>query len=252
MPSTTVLITGTKAGLGKGLLEAYAALPNTTVIAAIRDGPDSSAAKPLQAIPKAEGSSIIVAEYDAGNTSSAVDLVASLREKHNISQLDIVIANAGILNHWGPVVDVKAEQLTEHFNINTVAPILLYRHTAHLLNKSFKPKFFIISSNLGSNGLMDNYASMQMLPYGLSKAAVNFAISRIHREEPKMTVVAVQPGWVQTTMGEKAAVWAGMKASDVPVTMEDSIAGMMKLFADANKEVHSGGFWNQEGKQNPW
>jgi hypothetical protein len=43
--STTVLITGFKSGIGKGLLEAYASRPNTTAIAAIRDGPDSPASK---------------------------------------------------------------------------------------------------------------------------------------------------------------------------------------------------------------
>ncbi|KEF58749.1 uncharacterized protein A1O9_06675 [Exophiala aquamarina CBS 119918] len=74
----TVLITGTKAGIGKGLLKAYAARPGTLVVAAIRDGPDSPIAAELTSIPTAKDSKIIVVQYDAGSKSAAVDLVAYL------------------------------------------------------------------------------------------------------------------------------------------------------------------------------
>lgn len=252
MSSTTVLITGTKSGIGRGLLSAYAARPNTRVIAAIRDGAASDAAADLLSISTGKGSEIIVAAYDAGSSTAASDLVASLQNEHQIDVLDVVIANAGILKHFGLAADVKPEEMQEHFNINTMGPILLYRSTAPLLNRSsVTPKFFFISSNLGSNGLMDNYP-MPMLAYGLSKAAVNFAASRIHREEKTMVVVPAQPGWVQTAMGEKAASFIGMSPSDVPVTLEQSVSGLMALFDTATKEKHSGKFWDQNGDQMPW
>lgn len=249
---TTVLITGAKSGIGRGLLSAYAARPNTRVIAAIRNGPNSDATADLRSISTGEGSEIIVAAYDAGSPAAANDLVASLHSEHQIDVLDVVIANAGILKHFGLAANVKPEEVQEHFNINTLGPILLYRSTAPLLNCSkITPKFFIISSNIGSNALMDSYP-MPMLAYGLSKAAVNFAASRIHREEKSMVVVPAQPGWVQTAMGEKAASLVGMSPSEVPVTLEDSVTGLMRLFDSATKEKHSGKFWDQNGKQMPW
>jgi norsolorinic acid ketoreductase len=248
--NTTILITGAKSGIGKGLLTALAARPSTTVIAAIRD-PDSSAAETLQNIPLGKGSRVLVAQYDASAENGADTLVANLQHQ-KIEALDIVIANAGILKHFGPTTEVQAADLQEHFNINTVAPILLYKSTAALLGKSKgKGKFAIISSNIGSNGLADNY-NMPMLAYGISKAAVNYAVGRIHREEKDLTVLALQPGWVQTAMGEKAASFVGMDASEVPVKLDDSVAGLLNVIDAATKETHSGKFWDQTGTQMPW
>lgn len=250
--NTTVLITGAKSGIGRGLLSAYAARPNTRVIAAIRDGPRSDAAADLLSISTGEGSKVTIAAYDAASPTAANDLVTALQSEHQIDVLDVVVANAGILKHFGPAASIKPEEMQEHFNINTLGPILLYRSTAPLLNRStVTPKFFFISSNIGSNGLMDSYP-MPMLAYGLSKAAVNFAAGRIHREEKSMIVVPVQPGWVQTAMGEKAASLVGMSPSEVPVTLEASVAGLMNVFDSATKEEHSGKFWDQNGNQMPW
>ena len=62
----------------------------------------------------------------------------------------------------------------------------------------------------------------------------------------------VQPGWVKTDMGSKAAVWAGMKAEDPPVTIEESVEGLMSVFDRADKKEWSGRFWNQKGEEVPW
>ena len=250
---TTVLITGTKSGIGRNLLAAYASRKNTLVIAAIRDGPDSVPAKELEAIPTGDGSKIVVVKYDAGSETSADEMVSYLESAHKITSLDIVVANAGILKQWGPVREVKSDEILEHFVIHTLGPIRLYKATAPLLDKSEQtPKFFIISSSLGSNALMDNYAPMKMIAYGMAKAAVNFAASRIHREEDKIVVVPVQPGWIATDMGSRAAVWAGMNPNDPPVKMEDAVSGLMTVFDSANKEEYSGKFWNQNNEILAW
>ncbi|KAK5117857.1 hypothetical protein LTR85_008631 [Meristemomyces frigidus] len=250
---TIVLITGAKTGIGKGLLATYAQRPNTLAIAAIRDGPDSSPAQTLTSLSVGEGSKVLVAKYDAGSPTAAEELANDLRDKYEITHLDVVIANAGILKAYGPARTVKFEDLQEHLLINTIAPILLYQQTAPLLehSKQETPRFFIISSTLGSNALMDNYP-LQLIAYGMSKAAVNFAAGRIHREEERIAIIPVQPGWVQTAMGEKAAAFAGMEAKDVPTTLEESVSGLMKVFDGATKEGQSGRFWDQEGKEVPW
>lgn len=251
--TTTILITGPKSGIGRNLLTAYASRENTVVIAAIRDEPNSEPAQQLEALSTDAGSKIIAAKYDAGSETSAQDMVSYLESTHKITSLDIVIANAGILKQWGPVREVKSDDILEHFVIHTLGPIRLYKATAPLLDKSQQtPKFFIISSNLGSNALMDNYAPMKMIAYGMAKAAVNFAASRIHREEDKLVIVPVQPGWIATDMGSKAAVWAGLKPSDPPVTMEDAVAGLLNVFDHATKEEYSGRFWNQQNEIVAW
>jgi norsolorinic acid ketoreductase len=198
--TTTVLITGSKSGIGKGLLSAYAARPNTLAIAAIRDGPDSEAARALTSLPVGPGSKVVVAKYDASSRTAALELVSFVKSSHNVESLDVVVANAGILKHFGPAKEASAETISEHFEINTLAPILLYQATQELLSASKQtPKFFFISSSIGSNGLQDHYP-LTMLAYGMSKSALNWAASRIHREEDRIVVVAMQPGWVQTGM----------------------------------------------------
>jgi len=249
---STVLITGSKTGIGKGLLEAYASRPNTLAIAAIRDGPDSSAAAALTSLPTAKDSKIIVAQYDAGRKTAATDLVAYLTATHNIKSLDIVVANAGILKQYGAAREAAPELIDEHFQINTLAAIILYQATRSLLLASAQtPKFFVISSSIGSNALQDNYP-MEVIAYGLSKAAVNWAASRIHREEDRLVVIAMQPGWIGTAMGSRAAEWVGVSPNELPVKLEDSVSGMVSFFDKADKETHSGKFWDQEGKQLPW
>jgi norsolorinic acid ketoreductase len=199
---TTVLVTGSKSGIGKGLLSTYALRPDTLAIAAIRDGPDSEAARALTSLPVGPGSKIVVAQYDASSRTAARDMVTFLKSHHNISSLDVVAANAGILKHFGPAREAAAETIAEHFEINTLAPILLYQATQELLTASKQtPKFFFISSSIGSNGLQDHYP-LPMIAYGLSKAGLNWATSRIHREEERIAIVAMQPGWVQTGMSQ--------------------------------------------------
>ena len=86
----------------------------------------------------------------------------------------------------------------------------------------------------------------------MAKSAVNSAAGRIHREEDRLVVVPVQPGWIATDMGSRAAVWAGMKPSDPPIALEDSIAGLMNVFDHATKEEYSGTFRNQKNEIVPW
>ncbi|ETI28285.1 hypothetical protein G647_00734 [Cladophialophora carrionii CBS 160.54] len=250
--TTTVLVTGSKSGIGKGLLSAYVSRPNTLAIAAIRDGPDSGAARVLTSLPVGPGSKIVVAEYDASSRTAAVELVSFLQSTHDVSSLDIVIANAGILKHFGPAKEASPETISEHFEINSLAPILLYQATQRLLDASKQtPKFFFMSSNIGSNGLQDHYP-LPMLAYGLSKTALNWAASRIHREEDRIVIVAMQPGWVQTAMGNRAAAHAGMSPEDVPVTLEASVNGLITVFDKADKATYSGKFWDQNDVQQPW
>lgn len=252
MGLTTVLITGSKSGIGKGLLSVYAARPNTLAIAAIRDGPDSEAANVLTSLPVGAGSKVIVAKYDAASTTSAQELVSYLQSQHSIQYLDIVVANAGILKHSGPVKDASAELLNEHFRVNSLGPILLYQAVYPLLRAAKEPKYFIISSAVGSMGIMEHY-TFPFLAYGMSKAAVNYFAKKAHLEDDKITVVPFQPGWVQTNMGHKAAELAGLDTSDVPVTLEQSVSGLIKLFDAATKSGMSGTFQDAiGGKSVPW
>jgi len=239
---TVVLVTGAKTGVGKGLLAAYASRPSTTAIAVIHDGAKSPSADALTSLPTGHGSKIIVVKYDASSETSVKEMVKILANEHAVTSLDVVVANAGILKSYGATKHALPADIMEHLAINTLGPILRYPATASVLNQSKQePKFFVISSRIGSNAVMDNYP-MPVLAYGLSKAAVNFAAGKIHREEERIVMVPVQPAWVQTAMGEKAASIRGLEAKDVPVTLKASVVGLLEVFDAATKKGHSGKF----------
>ena len=203
MPSATspnvVLITGSNRGIGKTLLTTYLNRPSTTAIALVRD-PSHPSSQSLPSIPKAKGSSLIVVPYDASSPDSAKQAVATLQSSHKITHLDVVIANSGILAFHGPSTSVTQADLISHFTINTVAPILLFSAVLPLLEKSSNPKFFTISSGLGSNGQLEAFAGMPLMPYNVSKAGVNYAMRKLHFEFPNIVVSPLTPGWVSLSI----------------------------------------------------
>lgn len=250
--TTNVLITGTKAGIGQGLMAAYAARPNTTIIAAIRDAPDSEAGKAMvRSVTKlAEGSSIIPVQYDAAQDTAALDIITYIQNNHpDIKHLDLVVANAGIATHWEACTEVTAERLKHHYAVNTIAPILLYQATRDLMLASPKPKFFVISSVMGSVSIGPG-VGFQLPAYGTSKAAINWFTRKANYDEPKILVAPVSPGWVQTDMGNRAA--SLLKRDAAEMTLEDAIIGLERIFDTTEKEESKGLFLHVPGKCLAW
>lgn len=51
-------------------------------------------------------------------------------------------------------------------------------------------------------------------------------------------------------MGNVGAHRLGLK--EAPVSIKDSVDGMVKIIDDASKETHGGSFWEYNGKRYPW
>jgi norsolorinic acid ketoreductase len=246
---STVLITGSNRGIGKALLALYLARLSTTAIALVRD-PSHPTSQTLPSLPKGKDSNLIVLPYDASVPESAQSAISTLQSSHNITHLDIVVANSGILGRHGPSTTATEQDFLDPFVVNTLSAIFLFSATQALLEKSSNPKFFTISSSMGSNGKLEAYAPMPMMPYSVSKAAVNFAMRKLHFEFPNMVISPLQPGWVQTDMGGKAADIAGVKEGP-PVTIEACVTGLAKIIDGATRET-SGRFWAYNGEEIPW
>ncbi|KAK0111558.1 hypothetical protein ONS95_001908 [Cadophora gregata] len=118
MANTTVLITGANRGIGKGLLEIYLARPSHTVIAAVRD---PSTAKSLDSLPKGKDSTLIIVKIDSSSETDPASAISTLKTQHSITNLDIVIANAGISSAPPtPVSSVSISQIQTHWQINVL------------------------------------------------------------------------------------------------------------------------------------
>ena len=86
---------------------------------------------------------------------------------------------------------------------------------------------------------------MPFFGYGLSKAAANYLVRKLHFEnEGKLISQALNPGWVQTDMDNFAAEGAGM--TEAPVTFEQAIKDTVEVFDEARKE--KSGTFIQAGK----
>ncbi|KAJ7767620.1 hypothetical protein B0H16DRAFT_1308415, partial [Mycena metata] len=71
-------------------------------------------------------------------------------------------------------------------------------------------------------------------------------------DHPSLIAMAIHPGWVATEMGNQGAAANGMPAA--PVTVEDSVEGVMSRIDGATKEKSSGRFWNfyADKSGRPW
>ncbi|KAL2195762.1 hypothetical protein P885DRAFT_40110 [Corynascus similis CBS 632.67] len=236
MAPTTVLITGGNRGLGQGLVKRFLAQPNHTVITGVRN-PSHPTARALADLPRGPGSTLITVEYDAGSEQSAADAVSKLRAEHGIQHLDIVVANAGMSKAWPLVKDAKRADTLEHYEVNVLGSVTLYQATRDLLQQSAaKPVFVFMGSQAGSLGRQPPVPNGV---YGPTKSILYWYSVRINAEDEWLTPFVMDPGWVQTDMGNEAArVWGFGETA--PLKVNESVDGMYKLLTTATKEEHGG------------
>ncbi|KAI8814637.1 aflatoxin biosynthesis ketoreductase-like protein nor-1 [Cladochytrium replicatum] len=235
MSSLVYLISGANRGIGLSLTESLLSRPNTTVIAAVRDPLNTSTLTSLQLAP---GSRLITVKIVSTSENDALEAVQELTSRHGIDHIDIVIANAGISKAGGPIANVPAESMREHWEINTLGPLLLFQATWPLLQKSKEkhPKFVGISTLLASVGTVQSYPATA---YGSSKAAFNYIVRKIQVDHGANGLIsfAIHPGWVASDMGNEHAQAAGLESA--PVSLKDSVAGLLDKIDNATTETFS-------------
>lgn len=179
-------------GIGKGLTEHYLGRKGTTVIAAVRDV-TGAGAESLQALPRSEGSELIIVKIDSNSSTDAKEAAARLQSEHQISHVDIAIANAGIFGHPAPVSEWDVSQVQSMMDVNVYGLVHLFQALQPLLHNSPAPKLVYVSSRLGSIQLS---AQEALWPgaYGMSKAAGNFVVAKIGAENKWLNVLSVDPG----------------------------------------------------------
>ncbi|KAJ4338720.1 hypothetical protein N0V95_007991 [Ascochyta clinopodiicola] len=252
MSNLTYLVTGANRGIGKGLAADLLARPSTTVIAGVRDVAASTPV--LSALPKGAGSKLIVVKLDSSVETDAASAVAELTSKHSITSLDAVIANAGIAHSGSPVSEVPISALKDHFNVNTIGPVVLFQAVAPLLKASANsPKFLAISTVIGSLASQEHMPpNTHFTPYGTSKAALNWIIRRVHFENEWLTAYVSHPGLVKTDLAAKLIGDEENAKAMGAITVDVSAAGLLKTLDAATRETVGGAFRNYDGTALPW
>ncbi|KAJ6506894.1 hypothetical protein C8R45DRAFT_1208850 [Mycena sanguinolenta] len=239
--TTVYLISGANRGIGYGIAATLAVRPNTVVFAGARD-PAAQSLKDLAA----KHSNVHPVKLTSGDKADNEAAIAEIQKK--AGQLDVIIANAAIAKEHGPLATAPVSLFTEHFEVNTVGGIVLFQAAHTLLLASPSPIFAWISSAAGSISRYYPTASA----YGTSKAAANFLVKVLDAENPDLIAMAISPGWVATDMGNRGAASNGLPQA--PVTVEDSVAGVLSRIDGATKEKSSGRFWNFKAVKDgmPW
>ncbi|KAJ4387611.1 hypothetical protein N0V93_008207 [Gnomoniopsis smithogilvyi] len=248
---TTVLITGANRGIGRGLAEAFLSRPNHIVIAAVRN-PETTTLKDFKAT---EGSKLILVKIENTSTTDPAAAVEQMRAA-GITTLDIVIANAGIspVDALRKVEDMSLDQIRNLFEVNTLSYITLFQAVRPLLKAAAEggvaTKLLAISSSAGQIVDMEPNVPAMVGSYGVSKVALNFLVRRTHFENPWLSAWVMHPGFVQTDTGNATAQVLGM--TNAPLTLEESVTGLLEAIDGATKEKTSGKFLNFDGSEIPY
>ncbi|KAL9117322.1 MAG: hypothetical protein Q9187_006142 [Circinaria calcarea] len=91
---------------------------------------------------------------------------------------------------------------------------------------------------------------VQNAAYAPTKVVLHWLTKAIHIEEPELTAFPIDPGWVQTDIGNRGAKAFGFEKA--ALTVEQSVTGMIKIFDVAKRETHGGKLWVWDGRQVPW
>lgn len=251
---TAWLVTGAGRGIGKELVAKLLLKPGLTVVATVRDV--GKAKQSLNELPKAEGSKLVIVKLDSQVDTDAREAVAKLRSDHGITFLDVAVANAGIAHSGTTVSGTNITAFRDHINTNTIGPITLFQAVSPLLKASHSgnPIFLGITTVFGSIGGQDLVAALPpvLSPYGASKAALNWIVQRLHREENWLTSFVVHPGLVLTDMGSAIIPEGANPKLFGAITVEESVENLLNLISQAKRETEGGIFKNYDGNPLPW
>lgn len=223
----TVMITGAKRGIGRGLTDRFLEA-GWEVVAAGRGASET---------PLADMNGVRALDIDVADEASIKVAVDALEDL----PIDILINNAGVFDSdYAGLNDFTTEQWHRDFVINTMGPVLVTRAFMPNLELGVRKQVAVVSSTMGSMG--DNTSGSHYV-YRSTKAAVNAAWVSMARDlEPEgFTCVALCPGWVRTDMGGPSAA----------LSIEESTTGLFNVLNNLTPE-QNGQFINRTGAIVPW
>jgi NAD(P)-dependent dehydrogenase (short-subunit alcohol dehydrogenase family) len=256
-PNTVYVITGANRGIGLGLVQAYLFRRSTTVIGVVRSEEASKALKSAcENTTRGADSALHILQVDLSKNPSTEDIRNELQTATGgLDHINTVICCAGHVTPMVPTLAISPDDLRACIEVNAIGPLTFFQAFWPLLEKSSAatgapPKFIVLSSSVGSIGAMEPFPGGA---YGPSKAAVNHITKSLHVQmaESGLVAVALHPGWVKTNMGQFVAEqWE--YAAGPPLTVEESVRGIVKVVDGASRETTSGKFVTETGEEVPW
>ena len=224
----TVLILGASRGIGYEFARQYVQ-EGWRVLATARD---DAGCTQLQAI----GSEAF--KLDVAKPNS----VSGLSWRLDGEKLDLALYVAGVIDRNSPQTPPTQEEFDRIMHTNVLGAMQALPQVAPWVAEA-NGTFAFISSVMASMTLTDSGGASL---YKVNKAALNMVVRTAPSDFPKVTWLALSPGWVQTDMGGNTA----------PLTVLDSVAQMRATLNSVggteNRAAVQGQFLNYDGSTLPW
>lgn len=148
----------------------------------------------LYALPCGPNYNLVIVPVNLNNPDSILEMAQILCLKHEISQINVAVANAGICDYYGPLVEMTDYDLWIYLEVNTFRLLSLFRGLLPFLRESrHQPKFVYVLTELASLARLEqNRASLTNI-YSMSNAAGNYMIRRLYFKHEELTIFAVNP-----------------------------------------------------------
>ncbi len=237
------IVTGASKGIGKAIAYAYGKNGAKVVVSSR----DQSTLDEVVAEFALEGISAIGIAAHVGKTDDLVNLVQKTID--NFGGIDIIVNNAAINPHFGPLEDLDEKAYHKIMDVNLKAPLELAKLVLPYMKKSGKGSIINISSVEGTS------PSPGLGMYSVSKAALNMLTKSMAVEWGKYNIRtnSICPGLIQTKFSE--ALWTNdqiMKSLMHKIALKrighpEEIAGLALFLASDAGAYCTGSLFTADG-----
>ena len=184
-----IIVTGASSGVGAATARWLASSGAAVTLISRSEGALQNVAKEVKRLGGAP-LAIRADVSDAGSCRTAV-----LKTVDRFGRLDALVNNAGIIEPIATVASADTQRWQYNIAVNLLGPFYLARETILELRKQ---KGRIVNVSSGAATITVEYVSA----YCAAKAALNHFTRVLAAEEPRLTVMSVRPGVVDTRMQE--------------------------------------------------
>ena len=224
------LITGANKGIGLEVVRQLASRGWRVFLTGRSLASVRKAASPL-------GSSVVPVPLDI---TSRISIEAAFSVvSQAVQHLDVLINNAGILDHdEGSVFELHPQRLRRMFETKTIGALLVTQTFLPMLRKSVSGRIINVSSGAGQLSDMGTWAPA----YSISKTALNGVTGQFAAalRDSNIAVNSVCPGWVKTDMG----------GDEAPLSVEQGADTIVWLATEAPQSMT--GLFIRDRKPIPW
>jgi NAD(P)-dependent dehydrogenase (short-subunit alcohol dehydrogenase family) len=194
----------------------------------------------LETLGKTHKENLELVSLEADSDESVMAAAKEVAKK--TGHLDVIFNNAGIQPqpYNAPLEKVQIPIMREAYEVNTLGPLRVSQAFLSLVKKSKNPRIVNMTSGLAS---LSGKSEGAFYAYGASKAALNMLTRTMAFDLKKdnVTVVCLDPGWVQTDMGGPGA----------PLKPEESATAIAKTLKGLTQKQTSLFLYN-DGKELKW